>query len=160
MSTYLHQIEACLNSRPITPMSTDPADREALTPGHFLIGDALLAVPEPDLSGLKESTLSRYQLIQQRVQHFWHRWQNEYLSTLQQRNKWTSDQPNLEVGDLVLMKEDNLPPLQWKRARIMEVYPAKQDKNVRVVAVKQASGKDFETTILKRDVRKLCKLPI
>jgi hypothetical protein len=36
--TLLMLIESCLNSRPITPMSNDPHDLEALTPGHFLIG--------------------------------------------------------------------------------------------------------------------------
>ncbi|XP_041449668.1 uncharacterized protein LOC121404393 [Drosophila obscura] len=35
--TLLSKIEACLNSRPISPMSEDPTNPLALSPGHFLI---------------------------------------------------------------------------------------------------------------------------
>lgn len=47
MSTLLAQIEACLISRPLTRLSSDPQDLTALTPGHFLIGEPLTAIPEP-----------------------------------------------------------------------------------------------------------------
>ncbi|GFX39978.1 integrase catalytic domain-containing protein [Trichonephila clavipes] len=35
--TFLTQIEACLNSRPLTPISNDSNDQSTLTPGHFII---------------------------------------------------------------------------------------------------------------------------
>jgi hypothetical protein len=50
LNTLLTMIEACLNSRPLTPVSNDLADFVALTPGHFLIGDALTSPAEPDLA--------------------------------------------------------------------------------------------------------------
>ncbi|KAF2902781.1 hypothetical protein ILUMI_03409 [Ignelater luminosus] len=59
MYTLLTQIEACLNSRPITPLSDDPTDLQALTPGHFLIGAPLNSVPEADLTSLPPGRLSR-----------------------------------------------------------------------------------------------------
>ncbi|XP_051862363.1 uncharacterized protein LOC127565811 [Drosophila albomicans] len=46
LSTLLSKIEACLNSRPLSPMSEDVSDLAALTPGHFLIGGSLLSMAE------------------------------------------------------------------------------------------------------------------
>ncbi|EZA62186.1 hypothetical protein X777_02811, partial [Ooceraea biroi] len=67
-TTLLTQIEVILNSRPLEPLSDDPDDVSALTPGHFLIRSALTTIPEPSLNDLALSRLSRWQLIQQRVQ--------------------------------------------------------------------------------------------
>ncbi|XP_036339567.1 uncharacterized protein LOC118748926 [Rhagoletis pomonella] len=46
LTTVLVEIEAVLNSRPISPLSSDPSDYEALTPGHFITGSALKSLPE------------------------------------------------------------------------------------------------------------------
>ncbi|XP_058128365.1 uncharacterized protein LOC131291568, partial [Anopheles ziemanni] len=54
MVTLLAQVECCLNSRPITPMSDDPADLEALTPGHFITGSNMQQVPDIDLRDIPE----------------------------------------------------------------------------------------------------------
>lgn len=59
MMTFLTQIEAVLNSRLLSPLTDDPDDLNALTPGHFLIGTALSVVPEPSLEIVKTSHLSR-----------------------------------------------------------------------------------------------------
>ncbi|XP_015120964.1 uncharacterized protein LOC107043826 [Diachasma alloeum] len=41
-STLLTEIEAILNSRPLTPLTNHPDDLQVLNPAHFLIGDSLL----------------------------------------------------------------------------------------------------------------------
>lgn len=61
MTTLLAQVEGCLNSRPLTPMSDDPNDLDPLTPSHFLIGSNLQALPDPDLDNFPMNRLDRYQ---------------------------------------------------------------------------------------------------
>lgn len=82
-------------------------DLKALTPGYFLIGENLTAYPEPELREVALNKLSRWQHIEQIKQHFWARWQKEYLSTCQQRSKWKSDtNTKLQVGQLVMLKDN------------------------------------------------------
>ena len=59
MLTCLCHIEACLNSRPLTALREDILDMPALTPGHFLIGDALKSLPEKSCLDLNENLLTR-----------------------------------------------------------------------------------------------------
>ncbi|UYV65036.1 hypothetical protein LAZ67_3002885 [Cordylochernes scorpioides] len=152
LTTVLTQIEACLNSRPLCPLTDDPEDLNALTAGHFLIGMPLTAVP----SLVRESGSSlkgRWQLVEQIKTDFWKRWSCEYFSRLQNRPKWLKPVDNIKIGTLVLLKEDNLPPLKWRMGRINQVYPG-EDGLVRVVSVKTADGD------LRRAVAKVCPLPL
>ena len=95
LTTVLCQIEACLNSRPLVPLLTNNDDEEVLTPGHFLIGRPIEAIPDPDLSSRPISTLRRWHLCQSLTKHFWHRWSTEYLVTLQKVYKWHHPTRNL-----------------------------------------------------------------
>uniref|UniRef100_A0A8D8DVN5 (northern house mosquito) hypothetical protein n=1 Tax=Culex pipiens TaxID=7175 RepID=A0A8D8DVN5_CULPI len=147
--TTLTQIEAVLNSRPLMPSS----DYTAITPAHFLIGREMQAVPEPDYSHLKENRLSRWQLVQTMLQHFWRRWTAEYLPELQNRSKWLKTKV-IKEGSLVLLVDQNAPPLQWPLGRIVTVHPG-EDGVTRVVTVRMANGAEF-----KRAVTEVCLLPL
>lgn len=49
MTTSLIQIKACLNSRPLSPLLSDPSDLQPFTPGHFLVSGPLNSLPENNL---------------------------------------------------------------------------------------------------------------
>jgi len=151
--TLITRIEGILNSRPLTPISSDPHDLCALTPGHFLIGQAIHTIPEPDSIDISANRLTRWQLIQQCHQSYWKRWSREYLSTLQQRHKWFIPSTNLAVDDMVIVEAPSRPPTEWRLGRVIEVHPG-SDNIVRVVSVRTQDG------VYKRPVVKLVKLPI
>lgn len=73
MYSVLVSIEGILNSRPLSPLSSDPNDLTVLCPGHFLIGEPLTSLVEVDLTPLPLNCLSRWQRIDQLRQHFWKR---------------------------------------------------------------------------------------
>ncbi|XP_071581073.1 uncharacterized protein [Temnothorax nylanderi] len=153
LTTLLTQIEAILNSRPLEPLSDDPEDVSALTPGHFLIGGPLTTIPEPSLIDLATSRLSRRQLIQQHVQQFWAQWSAHYLQRQQAISKWHHPNNNIKVGSIVLLTDERSPPCKWPLARVTALHPGK-DGLTRVVTLKTA------TTMLTRPIAKLAVLPI
>ncbi|XP_043283141.1 uncharacterized protein [Venturia canescens] len=151
-NTFAIEIEAILNSRPLCPLSTDPNDLLVLTPGHFLIGDSLTSLPQPDYSSTPENRLSQWEHLKKMRQDYWIRWYKEFLNELNTRSKWNKNQPPVKRGDLVLLKDDHLQPMQWARGRVIETHPG-TDGVTRVVTVK-TNNSEF-----KRNVQRLAPLP-
>nr|XP_033338067.1 uncharacterized protein LOC117226949 [Megalopta genalis] len=152
-NTFVIEVEAILKSRPLTPLSSDPNDPIALTPGHFLIGDSLTSFPEIDFRKTPSNRLSNWQHIQKVKQDFWARWYKEYINQLNVRQRWTKGSPNITKGTIVVLKEDNLPPLQWRLGCVVQLHPG-QDDVARVVTVRTSQG------VYKRNMRQLAPLPI
>lgn len=153
MNTFLTQVEAVLNSRPLCPLTEDPDDLSVLTPGHFLIGGPINVIPEPSLEDIQISRLSRWQLLRRMTDDFWIKWSKEYLQKYQPIYKWNQPTPEIQPESLVLVMDERYPPSKWPLGRILEVHPG-NDGHVRVVTVKTA------TSTLKRPITKLRLLPI
>ncbi|XP_011864059.1 PREDICTED: uncharacterized protein LOC105559972 [Vollenhovia emeryi] len=152
LTTLLAQIEACLNSRPLRALSDDLEDITALTPGHFLVGSALLAIPEPSLIDTQENLLSRWRNVQRMRDHFWARWSSEYLHGIASRPKWHGPALTPDVGALCLIRTENTAPTRWPLARITRLHPG-DDGIVRVVTVRTGSS------TLVRPLTKIVPLP-
>lgn len=134
-------------------MSSEIDDLSILTPGHFLIGRPITSIVEPNLTHIETKRLNLYQRVTKIVQLIWKNWSHSYLSNLQQRSKWFFEKDNVKIGDLVLLKEDNLAVCNWPLGRLVEVFPGKDGK-IRVVDVKTQHG------VFKRPISKICILPI
>ncbi|XP_014366619.2 uncharacterized protein LOC106717302 [Papilio machaon] len=150
--TLITQVEACVNSRPLTLISS-AVDELPLTPGHFLIGEAPVTIPEESFVDARPDYLDRWQKVQRMVQSLWRRWQSEYLTMLQHRYKWSQNHPDINVGTVVLVKDDRLPPGKWLLGRIVAKHPG-ADGVTRVVSLQ------FKDRVFKRPVTKLCPLPL
>lgn len=153
LTTLLNQIEAVLNSRPLEPLSDDPEDLSSLTPGHFLIGEALTTLPEPSLEHLNVGRHSRWELIKQKLQYFWKRWSSSYLQRQQSISKWHHPSHNIKIGSMVLLTDERYPPSKWPLARVTAIHPG-SDGLVRVVTIKTA------LTTLDRPITELALLPL
>ncbi|GJQ68817.1 hypothetical protein Trydic_g19805 [Trypoxylus dichotomus] len=146
--------EGIFNSRSLTQLTDNPSDLNVLTPAHSLIGDSLLTTPEPNYQDVPINRLLRWQHIRKLFQHMWKRWSTEYLSQLQTRTKWYSNnETRLKEGSMVILKEENLSPFKWKIGRIEKTFPGK-DGVTRVMSIRTKHRS------LKRAVNKLCLLPV
>ncbi|XP_052746235.1 uncharacterized protein LOC112051537 [Bicyclus anynana] len=150
-STVLAQIEAVLNSRPLSPISSHPNDLLPLTPAHFLVGRPLTAPACDSLVDAPVHRLDRYQRVEQIRQHFWTRWSKEYVSELQTRVKWRETIQDLKPDTMVIIKEDNFPPLKWHLGRVVRSIPGK-DGVARVAEIRTSSG------LVRRAYTKICPL--
>lgn len=84
-------------------------------------------------------------------QYFWKRWSDDVLNQWQMRTKWQREGTSPELNDMVLIKDENLPPAQWLLGRVTDTYPG-DDGLVRVATVQTQGG------IRKRPITKLCAL--
>ncbi|XP_044315223.1 uncharacterized protein LOC123037630 [Drosophila rhopaloa] len=153
LRTLICQISAMFNSRPLYSISEDPNDLEILTPGHFIWGKANATIDEPDLTHPNAGHLSRWQKVCQMQKAFWRKWNISYLSQLQKRGKSKTTRQNLQPGTMVLIKEDNAPPLKWPLGRVDSVVTG-GDGISRVVVIRTAKG------LVRRAIARIAVLPI
>ena len=140
LTTIACQVEACLNSRPLIPITSHSQDGLApLTASHFLLLNAPGAYPEDPRLPEEPRLLRHWNQCQSVIQHFWSRWSREYLHTLQARTKWQQCKPNLQVDDIVIVRDDRQFVSRWPLARITQVYPG-EDGLVRVAMIQPAEG--------------------
>ena len=151
LTTVLTEVEFMLNSRPLTHVSNEAGDPEGLTPNHLLLGRASPSVSPGTFSGEQLCARRRWRQAQQLAEHFWKRWHKEYLPTLMRRGKWSRESRRIELGDTVLIAENNAPRGRWPLARVVKVFPG-SDGRVRAVELKTKNG----TCV--RPVVKLCVL--
>ena len=168
LNTILIEVEAVLNSRPLTYPYVDINDASPLTPSHFLCGHRLLTLPDTRVSvkksdpdyiptdvSIKELTKrAKYHEIV--IQAFWTRWQKEYLTSLREYNSYqkkASNKTAVAIGDVVLI-HDNVPRNQWKIGVVTDLHKGK-DGLVRSVSLRISSGSE-----LLRPIEKLYPLEV
>ena len=118
----MYEIEIILNSRLLTFTFENPND-PVLTPNRLLFGRRLnLQV----IVSKEEETMyicSRHKHIQNLIEHFTKRWENEYLIELREFHKTKSNKKDKRdnqirnVGNVVLIYEENTSKMMYNREK-------------------------------------------
>ena len=141
------EIESIINGRPLTNVSNDPRDLEAITPSHLLLLRSGPGLPPGNFRMEDCYSRRRWRQVQYLADQFWQRWIREYLPLLQKRQKWNRSRRNFASGDIVLVVNETTPRSSWPFARITDVYV---DANGHVRKVKLRT----KSSILERPVDK------
>ncbi len=139
LTTTVAIVEQVLNARPLTAVSADLEDLEALTPNHFLLGRASVSLPtfptlEKDVDHRKA-----FRQSEAYADWIWSRWLKEYVPTLNSRSKWQKQTSNLAVGSLVWILEPSSRRSQYLLGRVVEVFVG-DDGIVRSAKVRTSTG--------------------
>ena len=152
--TITKDIEAIINDRPLIGVSDDTY--EVITPSMLCLGRRIKTwvdfFSETELDQTSDIRL-RWETREKLMAMFKELWLKQYLPQLQERHKWRSRQPNIKVGDIVLIEKENVLKHRWPLARVKELISG-MDGKIRTVKVKTAKGE----TVLKRSIHDLYPL--
>lgn len=149
LATVLSEVEAVLNSRPLTNLYDEAGEPEPLCPSLFLTGKRLTTLPSV---GIKDDNIddSLHKLWTRRqlaIKAFWRIWTKEYLAELRNLHNGKRRQGKiLAVGDLVLLRDSQLPRQQWSLARIQKVFPGRDGK-IRSCILRMPGGSTLKRPI-------------
>ena len=161
LRTVFYEVMAIVNSRPLSLDDLHDPSSEVLTPNQLLTMKSSVVLPPPGNFVSQDLYASRrWRRVQYVLKLFWSKWQAQYLSELQKRQKWLHDQRNMSVGDIVMLKEDDPPRNKWPIGIVQEVHPS-SDGKVRKLTVRIADhhmdnqGKRTRVqTVLERPIHK------
>lgn len=150
--TIMCEVEATMNCRPITKLSNEVEDWRVLTPLSILTGNLHPDSPVHEFNKA-EMYRSNYKLVIAVSEQFWERWLQMYVPWLQIRHRWLDVKPNLNAGDIVLLKEDvDGGRRDYPKAIVVKTFPDANGR-VRSIKLKLADGRTFD-----RDIRKVAPL--
>ncbi|XP_039547061.1 uncharacterized protein LOC120492841 [Pimephales promelas] len=126
LRTFFYEAMSIVNNRPLTVDGlSDPTSPEPLTPNHLLTMKSSVPLPPPG-AFVKEDLYAkkRWRQVQYLSEQFWSRWRKEYLANISLRQRWHALRRNVQVGDIVIVKEEETPRNEWRLARVVEVCKA------------------------------------
>ena len=160
LRTLMAEAEAIVNSRPLTVDGLcDPDSVQPLSPYQILTGKSKVTMGPPGVFQKADVYCrKRWRRVQHIANEFWTRWRREFLLALQKREKWVEFQRNFTVGDVVIIKNEDVRRNQWPLGRVVEVFPDAEGV-VRSVKVRTAAkGSAVVGSLLERPIAKLVLL--
>ena len=141
LRTLLLEAEAIVNSRPLTVDNINDPNSIPLSPTQLLTLKSKLVLPPPGVFQKEDLyARKRWRRVEYLACQFWQRWRKEFLSSLQERQKWNTTRRNFQVGDIVLLQDDEQVRNHWPRGIVTETFPDSEGL-VRSVKLRVANSK-------------------
>lgn len=154
--TLMAEVTAIVNSRPLTAITSDTDEPKPLSPSMLLTMKQRPLYPPPGKFVAQDLyARRRWRRSQYLADQFWIRWKREYLQSLQVRPKWSENQRNLAVGDVVIVKDKEVFRNEWPLGRVIEAIES-DDKKVRKAKV--TVSKDGKVKTIFRPINELILL--
>ena len=154
LATALKEAQYILNSRPLAiKPGSDPSMLGPITPLHLMNGRASVYVPGINLD-TNVSLTKRMQFLDEIRKAFWSKWMTLMFQKMIPASKWKRDMPDLQEGDVVLMKEESMASCNYRLGKVEKVFVG-EDGHVRraVIMYKNPGESDFRRT--ERPIHKL-----
>ena len=146
LQEVLLDIEFCLNNRPLT-YQTDQLDDEVLTPNHLVHGRRIKQIREEEVFSDEDKipARKRLQYLQKCREKYWRCWTREYLTSLREYHKIHQGGCNkITVGDIVLVKDENLPRNKWKLGKVISIIRGRDGIERGVTLQTTTRGRTYE----------------
>ena len=158
LETTIHEVEACVNSRPLTYVSDDVTQREPLTPAHFLLGHSggFYGNSNVDSQSVAsdEATLTlEFERRRCLIDEFFRIWSNDYIRNLPPCGG-SRHFGGISENNLVLLEDATTTRLNWPVGIVEKVFPSPLDGVVRTAEVKTTQG------MYTRPIQRLHKLEL
>jgi hypothetical protein len=88
----------------------------------------------------------RWRRVQALCDDFFKRWRQEYIHNLIAREKWRQERRNVEIGDIVLMKNEAIKRNYWPVCKVQNTHKS-NDGYIRSATVKFSSGQSARTLV-------------
>ena len=148
LETIVVEIEAILNDRPLTYVSSELMDPDPLTPSHLLHGRRITCLPHQsvEIDELTDPTFGDASRIRKRanvraaiLRDFQTRWRHEYLTSLRDYHRTSGNNiQSVKKGDVVIVHDDT-PRMTWKLAVIKDLIVGR-DGLTRAAMIRTANG--------------------
>jgi hypothetical protein len=137
LNTFMAEVCAIINSRPLVPVSTDPDSPLILTPAMLLTQKTEYEFEANSLGEFNDRNMfkAEWRRVQALASIFWSRWKRDYLPLLQSRKKWTSCERDVTEGDVVLIKDKTIERNRWPVGLVVKVFKSR-DNHVRKAEVR------------------------
>ena len=134
--TFMAEVSAIMNSRPVAPLSMDPESPMILSPASLLNqkfdGDHISCLK----FDAKDIYKAHWKKVQVLSDIFWKRWRQGYLQSLQTRRKWKTERTNVKNGDVILLKDKYLARKEWSERLVIDAIKSASDGLVRKAQVR------------------------